>query len=202
MDYLNKLRRHNYVTPMSYLELLNMFRIVMKEKQTELNNSINRLKIGLNKLVSANKEVAEMQIKLKELQPELEKKVIETEELIKTIETEKVEAQETERVVSKEEEEAKLQTEQALEIAKEVDLKVQDANLKLAESLKAVDKLETKQIVEIKSWKAPHRVSVLVLGGAVIFFQDMIQAKGHDIVMKKIEGSIKKEEDWFNTARL
>ena len=34
VDYLNKLRRHNYVTPMSYLELLNMFRLVMKEKQT------------------------------------------------------------------------------------------------------------------------------------------------------------------------
>jgi hypothetical protein len=35
-------------------------------------------------------------------------------------------------------------------------------------------------------------VAVLVLGGAVIFFQDMIQAKGHEIVMKKIEGTIKK----------
>ena len=50
--------------------------------------------------------------------------------------------------------------------------------------------------------KTPHKVAVLVLGGAVIFFQDMIQAKGHDIVMRKIEGTIKKEEDWFNTARL
>jgi hypothetical protein len=45
-------------------------------------------------------------------------------------------------------------------------------------------------------------VAVLVLGGTVIFFQDMIQAKGHEIVMRKIEGTIKKEEDWFNTARL
>jgi hypothetical protein len=43
---------------------------------------------------------------------------------------------------------------------------------------------------------------VLVLGAVVIFFQDMIQNKGHEIVMKKIEGTIKKEEDWFNTARL
>jgi hypothetical protein len=45
-------------------------------------------------------------------------------------------------------------------------------------------------------------VAVLVLGGVVIFFQDQILAKGHEIVMKKIEGTIKKEEDWFNTARL
>lgn len=36
----------------------------------------------------------------------------------------------------------------------------------------------------------------------MVLFQDIIQAKGHEIVMKKIEGTIKKEEDWFNTARL
>lgn len=65
-----------------------------------------------------------------------------------------------------------------------------------------MDKLETKQIVEIKAIKNPHKVAVLVLGGVVIFFQDQILAKGHEIVMKKIEGTIKKEEDWFNTARL
>lgn len=71
IDYLNELRRYNYVTPMSYLELLNVFRMVIKEKQLELNMSINRLKIGLDKLVSANQEVGEMQVKLKDLQPEL-----------------------------------------------------------------------------------------------------------------------------------
>lgn len=43
-----------------------------------------------------------MQIKLKDLQPELEKKVLETEELIKTIDIEKAEAKETERIVTKE----------------------------------------------------------------------------------------------------
>lgn len=43
-----------------------------------------------------------MQIKLKDLQPELEKKVLETEDLIKTIDIEKAEAKETERIVTKE----------------------------------------------------------------------------------------------------
>ena len=66
---------------------------------------------------------------------------------MKQIEIEKKEAEETEKVVSLEEAEAKAQTEEALEIAREVDLKVQDANAKLAESLKAVDKLKTENIV-------------------------------------------------------
>jgi dynein heavy chain, axonemal len=57
------------VTPMSYLELLTMFKIILKEKEEELHASINRLKSGLDKLTGANREVAEMQIQLKDLQP-------------------------------------------------------------------------------------------------------------------------------------
>lgn len=54
---------------MSYLELLKMFKIILKEKSLELKNSINRLQSGLDKLIGANKEVGEMQIQLKDLQP-------------------------------------------------------------------------------------------------------------------------------------
>lgn len=46
-----------------------MFKLVSKEKEEELKNSINRLKSGLDKLIGANREVTEMQIQLKELQP-------------------------------------------------------------------------------------------------------------------------------------
>jgi hypothetical protein len=52
--------------------------------------------------------------------------------------------------------------------------------------------LRTEQIVEIKALKNPHKVAIIVLGGAVIFFQELIQSRGHEIVMKKIEGTIKK----------
>jgi hypothetical protein len=48
-----------------------MYRIVMREKHTEMNTNINRLRMGLAKLVSASQEVQEMQTKLKDLQPEL-----------------------------------------------------------------------------------------------------------------------------------
>lgn len=62
-----------------------MFKIVQKQKQEQLKNSINRLKTGLDKLIGANREVTEMQIQLKDLQPELEKSAIETEQLIAQI---------------------------------------------------------------------------------------------------------------------
>lgn len=42
--------------------------------------------------------------------------------------------------------------------------------MKLSESLKAVDKLKTENIVEIKSLKNPSKTALIVLGGCVTFF--------------------------------
>ncbi len=54
VKYSTELRRFNYVTPTSYLELLSMFKIVMKEKKIEVQNAISRLQNGLTKLIEAN----------------------------------------------------------------------------------------------------------------------------------------------------
>ncbi len=61
ITFLTELRRHNYVTPTSYLELLTMFRHILSEKKKEVEISIKRLKSGLDKLEDANKSVEEMQ---------------------------------------------------------------------------------------------------------------------------------------------
>jgi dynein heavy chain len=52
--YLAELGRANFVTPTSYLELLALFKLILKEKQKALQIQINRLESGLNKLASAN----------------------------------------------------------------------------------------------------------------------------------------------------
>lgn len=60
IKYKNELRRTNWVTPTSYLELLTMFKVIMKEKRSELKNSITRLDTGLQRLIEANSEVSDM----------------------------------------------------------------------------------------------------------------------------------------------
>ena len=55
VSFLEELRRHNYVTPTSYLELLNLYRQILGEKRKELKQQIERLRSGLDKLESANK---------------------------------------------------------------------------------------------------------------------------------------------------
>jgi dynein heavy chain len=54
VKYQQELRRINYVTPTSYLELLTMFKTIMKFKRVELKTSITRLKNGLDRLIDAN----------------------------------------------------------------------------------------------------------------------------------------------------
>lgn len=67
--FLHELSRHNYVTPTSYLELLTMYKQILTSKRKEVGYQTNRLRTGLDKLESANREVEQMKIQLKEMQP-------------------------------------------------------------------------------------------------------------------------------------
>lgn len=41
--FLLELRRHNYVTPTSYLELISLFKSIVLDKNLEVNKKIERL---------------------------------------------------------------------------------------------------------------------------------------------------------------
>ena len=56
--YFNILRRHNYVTPPSYLELILTFKKLLKSKQDETLMFRNRYLIGLEKLEFAASQVS------------------------------------------------------------------------------------------------------------------------------------------------
>ena len=72
-EYFEMLRRHNYVTPTSYLELLSSFSKLIQAKRNEISTKINRLQSGLDKLSETKGVVGTMQDELKVLQPQLVK---------------------------------------------------------------------------------------------------------------------------------
>ena len=65
--YLKELNRHNYVTPTSYLELLNLYKGILEEKNELNHKMIMRLANGLDKLNAANVSVEEMKVKLTDM---------------------------------------------------------------------------------------------------------------------------------------
>lgn len=115
--YKQELNRYNYVTPTSYLELLTMYKQILGAKRKEVGYQTNRLRSGLDKLESANREVEEMKIQLREMQPELEKKNKEVIELMESLERDQLDAKEQQRVVAEEEEKATIESNRAKALA-------------------------------------------------------------------------------------
>jgi dynein heavy chain len=58
--FLNEMRRRNYVTPTSYLELLNTYKSVLSERRKYFGDARERLKRGLEVLEEAGIEVANL----------------------------------------------------------------------------------------------------------------------------------------------
>lgn len=70
-DFFLRLRRYNYVTPTSYLELILTFKQLLNDKRTAVLNGKNRYLTGLKQLEIAAQQVAIMQEQLEIMEPQL-----------------------------------------------------------------------------------------------------------------------------------
>mgnify|MGYP000067473068 CR=1 FL=1 len=170
-EYFEVLRRHNYVTPTSYLELLATFKTVLSLKRKEVGEMRNRLQIGLDKLISTASQVAKLQVELRDMQPKLVETQKEVEEMLVVIDKDKASAAETKTVVEKEESAAQ-------EMAAETKAIAEDAQRDLDEALPALDaavaclnKLKKSDIDEVRSMKKPPGGVVLTIHAACIMFK-------------------------------
>jgi dynein heavy chain, axonemal len=77
-----ELRRRYYTTPKSYLDLINLYIALLKDKREEFGLARDRLLNGLNKLNETNVLVDSMKSDLAELQPILEQKSKATADLL------------------------------------------------------------------------------------------------------------------------
>ena len=66
-EFWDMLRRRNYVTPTSYLELLSSFKSLLKFKNDQVNTKRERLQKGLDKLASTKAVVSTLQKEIEEL---------------------------------------------------------------------------------------------------------------------------------------
>lgn len=69
--FFDELRRKNYVTPTSYLELLSTYKNVLVERKKYFGDAKRRLERGLEVLKEAAVEVANLRIMLEKKGPEL-----------------------------------------------------------------------------------------------------------------------------------
>uniref|UniRef100_A0A7S2SR52 AAA+ ATPase domain-containing protein n=1 Tax=Mucochytrium quahogii TaxID=96639 RepID=A0A7S2SR52_9STRA len=154
-EFFDMLRRKVYTTPKSYLDLIALYLTMLKEKRQELIVVENRMKVGVKKLNETNSLVDDLQAELVELQPVLEVKAVETEQLIERVNVDKAEAAEVEERVSKDEAVVKAKAAEVAAVQSDAQADLDKAMPALNKALKALDSLDKKDITEIKSFAKP-----------------------------------------------
>jgi dynein heavy chain len=192
--FLSEARRHFYVTPTSYLELISSYKDLLSKKQKEVATVRKRYEIGLEKLIATEESVAGMQEELIALQPQLIKAGEETEAAMIVIAAETVEADKVKEVVAKEEAIASAEAAKVKEIKDECEGDLAEAIPMLNAAVQALDTLTKNDITEVKGMKSPPAPVKLVMEAVCI-------AKGLKAARVKDPASGKMVEDYWETAK-
>uniref|UniRef100_A0A7N5K2X3 Dynein axonemal heavy chain 3 n=1 Tax=Ailuropoda melanoleuca TaxID=9646 RepID=A0A7N5K2X3_AILME len=163
LDYYSTLRRHNYVTPTSYLELILTFKTLLNTKRQEVDMMRNRYLTGLQKLEFASSQVAVMQVQLTALQPQLIQTSEETAKMMVKIEEETREADAKKLLVQADEKEANAAAAIAQGIKDECEGDLAEAMPALEAALAALDTLNPADISLVKSMQNPPGPVKLVM---------------------------------------
>eukprot|EP00794_Sanderia_malayensis_P008808 gene8808-9750_t len=166
--YFEILRRHNYVTPTSYLELIQTFKVLLRTKRNEVMQLKQRYLTGLEKLDFAASQVSVMQQELRDLQPELVKTSAETEKLMAKIEQDTVEVEAKKEVVSADEAVANQAATVAKGIKDECESELAEALPALEAAMSALNTLKPSDISMVKAMKNPPAVVKLVMEAVCI----------------------------------
>ncbi|KAL3852322.1 hypothetical protein ACJMK2_015979 [Sinanodonta woodiana] len=192
-QYYETMRRVNYVTPTSYLELIKTFKNLLNRKRMEILTLKNRYIVGLEKLEFSESQINIMQKELIELKPKLIQTSKETEELIAVIEKESAEVQEVKKLVEEDEKVANAAAAAAKAIKDECEEKLSIAMPALNAAIAALDTLKQNDITIVKSMQNPPSGVKLVMEAVCI----MKQLKPE----KKTDPNGKAIEDYWPTAK-
>ncbi|NWU12959.1 DYH3 protein, partial [Cephalopterus ornatus] len=195
VSYYATLRRHNYVTPTSYVELILTFKSLLNKKREEVDMMRTRYLVGLQKLDFASLQVAEMQKELTALQPELIETSAETEKMMIKIEKETVEVDAIKEVVSADEKEANDAAAVAQGIKDECEADLAEALPALAAAQAALDTLNPADISLVKSMQNPPGPVKLVMESICIMRATKPERKPDP------SGSGKMIEDYWGPAK-
>lgn len=148
--YLAEHKRHVYVTPSCYIDLLRTFGKIYENKTSEYTASLQRLKSGLEKLSEANRLVAQMHADLVVLGPQIEAKARETELLLERLRQDRNAVNEVRAIVLADEEKMRTETELVMQYAHEAEMDLAGVKPLLAAARQALNALTKTDISEIR----------------------------------------------------
>lgn len=171
-DFYLRLKRYNYVTPTSYLELIQTFKKLLNEKRTSVLNGKNRYITGLQQLENAAQQVSAMQEKLEVMEPQLKIQADIVAVQVTQVEGAFAEAEEKRSYVKLDEQHAMEQASIANEIAENCGAIMAEALPLVQAAEAALNTLTQADISIIRTMKNPPTV-VKVVMEAVCIIKDV-----------------------------
>lgn len=194
IQFLDQLRRRNYVTPTSFLELLNMYKVILSEKRRDNEISRNRLLKGLQVLEEAAVEIAKLKVHIDKMTPELEVTKKEVEKTMIVLSKDKAEADAEKIIVAKDEAEATQQEAEAEVLKGEAEFELSKAAPLLEEATRVLKDLKKDDFYIISSIKKP--TPAVVLGMEISCY--MMGLKAAKTNIGKVDGDT---NGYFDLAR-
>jgi dynein heavy chain len=168
--FATELKRYYYVTPTSYLELIQTFSNLIGSKRKEILTAKARYQNGLEKIISTESMVDGMKAELIALQPQLVKASAETDVMIANIKVVSAEVSANAEIVGKDAAVCAQQAAEANAIKTDCEAQLAEAEPILAAALKAVANLSKADVGELKGFKVATPGVLLTAEALCILF--------------------------------
>ncbi len=153
--FWDQLRRKFYVSPKSYLDLIEMYVKLLDEKRSELSEKRDRFQNGLAKMVEVGVVIEQSKKDLDDLAPVLVEKSKATDELLVVVAKDKASAAEVEMLVGAETKVVEAQAKEVKIVQADAQKDLDEALPALDAAMKALDSLSKADITEVKSFAQP-----------------------------------------------
>lgn len=144
-------KRNYYVTPTSYLELINSFKRLLNAKRGEVAQLRDRYGNGYKQLISTEESVGKMSVELENLKPQLVIKSKEVDEQAKVVEAESAIAEKEQKKVEVETAIAQVAADKTEAIKLDCQKQLDEALPALEAAAKALNSIQQKDIAELKT---------------------------------------------------
>jgi dynein heavy chain len=193
-EYLESLGRYYYVTPTSYLELINTFQSLISKQRDTVMLKKTRYANGLEKLISTEEQVDTMKAELIALQPKLAEATVATNEKLVKVKEAQVIANEKKTIVDGEAAICAEQEASATAMKTDCEAELAIALPALDAALKALKTLSKADITEVKNFKKPPGGVIITMEAVCI----MLEKKPNKIANPNGKGKV---NDYWTVAK-
>ncbi|CAK72703.1 unnamed protein product (macronuclear) [Paramecium tetraurelia] len=173
-DFQVAFRRQVYITPKSYLDLIESYKNLLLMKKEELLTNRLKLSSGLQKLHEVNSIISDLKVKLTQMQPILKQKTIEQEQLLQKLQIDSTEANRVKQLVSEEERQVNEQASKIKETKAESDKILNEAIPTLNAAVEQLNTLNRNDISEFRNNSNPQPIIRFTFECVAILFEEKL----------------------------